>query len=140
MRTAVAIGGEVAQSVERATPCDEVPGSIPAVAARPLLVGSLSVQCDRLRRKSWSPRFVSCVAARKLSDVSFGTRPRYSLAAGEDVKKPTNHPSKHFEQLLKRLRRFSEIILTEHEPKISNLNSNIKNGLSLLCIVKNNHP
>ena len=35
--------GAVAQSVERSTPGEEVPGSIPAVAARPLLVGSVSV-------------------------------------------------------------------------------------------------
>ena len=35
--------GAVAQSVERATPSDEVPGSIPAVAARSLLIGSVSV-------------------------------------------------------------------------------------------------
>ena len=33
----------VAQSVERATPGEEVLGSIPAVAARSLLVGSVSV-------------------------------------------------------------------------------------------------
>ena len=33
----------VAQSVERATPGEEVPGSIPAMAARSLLVGSVSV-------------------------------------------------------------------------------------------------
>ena len=36
-------GGAVAQSVERATPGEEVPGSITAVAARSLLVGSVSV-------------------------------------------------------------------------------------------------
>ena len=36
-------GGPVAQSVERAAPDQEVPGSIPAVAARSLLVGSVSV-------------------------------------------------------------------------------------------------
>ena len=36
-------GGAVVQSVERATPGEEVPGSIPAVAARSLLVGSVSV-------------------------------------------------------------------------------------------------
>ena len=61
-------GGGVAeaQSVERATPGEEVPGSIPAVAARSLLVGSVSVLCERLRHKSWSPRSVSCVAARKI--------------------------------------------------------------------------
>ena len=39
----VSVGGAVAQSVERATPVQEVPGSIPAVAARSLLVGSVSV-------------------------------------------------------------------------------------------------
>ena len=36
-------GGAVAQSVERAAPGEEVPGSIPAGAARSLLVGSVSV-------------------------------------------------------------------------------------------------
>ena len=36
-------GGAVTQSVERATPGEEVAGSIPAVAARSLLVGSVSV-------------------------------------------------------------------------------------------------
>ena len=36
-------GGAVAQSVERATPGEEVPGSIPAVAARSLLGGSATV-------------------------------------------------------------------------------------------------
>ena len=36
-------GGEVAQSVERATPGHDVTGSIPAVVVRSLLVGSLSV-------------------------------------------------------------------------------------------------
>ena len=36
-------GGTVAQSVERATLGEEVPGSIPAVAACSLLVGSVSV-------------------------------------------------------------------------------------------------
>ena len=35
-------GGAVSQSVERSTPSEEVPGSIPAVVARSLLVGSLS--------------------------------------------------------------------------------------------------
>ena len=36
-------GAAVAQLVERATSDQEVPGSIPSVAARSLLVGSLSV-------------------------------------------------------------------------------------------------
>ena len=35
--------GAVAQSVERANPCEEVPSSIPAVVAHSLLVGSVSV-------------------------------------------------------------------------------------------------
>ena len=43
LRSIWSIGGAVAQSVERATPGEEVPGSIPAVAARSLLVGSVSV-------------------------------------------------------------------------------------------------
>ena len=37
------VGGAVAQSVERSTPGEEVPGSDPAVAARSLQVGSVSV-------------------------------------------------------------------------------------------------
>ena len=36
-------GGAVAKSVERTTPGEEVPGSISAVAARSLLVRSVSV-------------------------------------------------------------------------------------------------
>ena len=36
-------GGGGSSAVERATPGEEVPGSIPAVAARSLLVGSVSV-------------------------------------------------------------------------------------------------
>ena len=35
--------GVVAQSIRRATPGEEIPGSIPAVATRSLLVGSVSV-------------------------------------------------------------------------------------------------
>ena len=42
-------GGRGSSTVERATPGEEVPGSIAPVAARPLLVGSVSVKCDRLR-------------------------------------------------------------------------------------------
>ena len=30
----------------------------------------------------------------KLSDVSLGTRPRYSLVVDEDIKKPTNQTNK----------------------------------------------
>ena len=46
-------GGGGAQSVERATAGEEEVDSIPAPGARSLVVGSVSVQCDRLRQKSW---------------------------------------------------------------------------------------
>ena len=39
----VSKGGRGSSAVERATPGEEDPGSIPAVAARSLLVGSVSV-------------------------------------------------------------------------------------------------
>ena len=48
----------------------------------------LAAETDRLRQKSWAPRFVSCVVALALPDVSVGTCPRYSLVVDEDVKKP----------------------------------------------------
>ena len=87
--------GAVAQSVERATSGEDVPGSIPAVAARSLLVKSVSVKCDRLRQKPWSPSSISCVAARKnCQKLCLEARPRYSLVVDEDVKKPTNQPNK----------------------------------------------
>ena len=43
LRIAAGGGGGVAQSVERSTPGEEVPGSIPAVTVRSLLAGSVSV-------------------------------------------------------------------------------------------------
>ena len=61
------IGGAVAQSVEQTTPGEEVPGSITAVVDRSLLLGSVSVKCDRLRQKSWFSSSVSCVAAGKFA-------------------------------------------------------------------------
>ena len=79
----------VAQSVERAAPGEEVPGSIPAVAARYLLVGSVSVLCDRLRQKSWSPSYVLCVAARKIARRSvLGPVRDKACFVDEEVKKP----------------------------------------------------
>ena len=47
-------------------PGEEVLSSIPAVAARSQLVGSVSVKCDRLKQKPWPPCSVSCVAASKI--------------------------------------------------------------------------
>ena len=49
----VGVAVAVAQSVKRPTPFNEVVGSISALAARSLLVGSLSVSSDRMRQKSW---------------------------------------------------------------------------------------
>ena len=43
---------------------------IPVVTTLFLLVGSVSVEYDRLRQKSWSLRSVSCVAARKNCQTS----------------------------------------------------------------------
>ena len=83
------------QSVEQAIPGEEVLGSIPAVPARALLVWLVSVYCDRLRQKSWSFRScLVCGSTQKVSDISLGTRPRYSLVVEEDVKKPTNQTNK----------------------------------------------
>ena len=77
--------------VERSTPGEEVPGSIPAVVARSLLVGSVSVYCDQLRQKPWSPSSVSCVAAHKIARRSvLGLVRDITLVVDEDVKKPTN--------------------------------------------------
>ena len=56
-------GGAVAQSVERATPGEEVPDSIPAEAARSRWVG-VSIML--------SPSSVSCVAALKIVRRSWG--------------------------------------------------------------------
>ena len=81
-------GGAVTQSGEVATPSEEVLSSIPGVVARSLLVGSVSVSCDRLRQKPWSPCSVSCVAAHKIvRRQSWDPSAIYSLV-DEDVKKP----------------------------------------------------
>ena len=58
-------------------------GSIPSVAVRTLQAGSVSIKCDRLRQKSWSPRSVSVWHYVKLSDVNLGTRQWGSLVADD---------------------------------------------------------
>ena len=83
---------------------------IPLVAPGSLLVGSVSVSCERLRQiclfgfltsssttrlyrgrtsdRSHGLSTLSCVWQQvKLSDVSLGIRPQYSLVVDEDVKK-----------------------------------------------------
>ena len=87
--------GAVAQSVERATtPGEEAVGSVPVVATRSLLVGSVSVYCKQLRQKSWPPRSVSYVAVRIIIRRQSWDPPRYSLVADEDVKKPNRQTNK----------------------------------------------
>ena len=70
------------------TPGLEVIVSIPAVGACSLLVASMSVWYDQLKRRSWSPCFAFMWQRVKMSDVNFRTLPPDSLAAGEDVKWP----------------------------------------------------
>ena len=67
--------GAVAQSVERSTRGQEMACSILAPGALSQLVGSVSVECDRLRQKSWSSGSVSVLQHIKLSDASLGARP-----------------------------------------------------------------
>ena len=86
--------GAVAQSVKRTTPGDEVPGSIPAVAARSLLVGSVSVNVTGRDRSHGLPALSRVWQHVKLSDALSWARPRYSLVVDEDVKKPTNQTNK----------------------------------------------
>ena len=88
-------GGAVAQSVERATPGEEILGSITAVAARSLLVGYSVNGGDRSHGLPALSRVWQHV---KLSGVSLGTRPRYCLVVDEDVKKPTNQTNKSLSQ------------------------------------------
>ena len=53
----------------------------------------MSVYCDRLGQKPLSPDSSSVWQHVKLSDVSLGTRPRDSLVADVDVKKPSTNQS-----------------------------------------------
>ena len=73
--------------VLRATPGEEVVDANPAVTARSLLVGSVSVWCDLLRQMSWSPSSVSCVAARKIIRRQSWDPSRCSLVVDADVRK-----------------------------------------------------
>ena len=63
-------GGAVAQSIERSTPSEEVPDSIPAVA----MVSQLCLMCGST---------LNC------QTHCLGARPQYNLEVDEDVKKPT---------------------------------------------------
>ena len=60
-----------------------------------LLVGSVSVYCDRLRQKSWCSLSL-CGSTLNCQTLCLGARPRYNLVVDEDVKKPTkqtNNPT-----------------------------------------------
>ena len=89
---ASAQGGAVAQSVERTTPGEEILGSIPAVAARSLLLGRCQYNVTVCDRSHGLPALSLVWQHEKLSDVNLGTRPRYRLVVDEDVNnltKPT---------------------------------------------------
>ena len=60
-------GVDIAKSQERATTGHENVGLLPAAGACSLLVGSVSVQCDKLRWKSLSPCSVSVWQQVKMS-------------------------------------------------------------------------
>ena len=87
-------GGVVAQSAERATPGEEVLGSIPAVAARPYWLGQCQYNGTGCDRSHGLPALSHVWHHLKLSDVSLGARPRLSLVFDEDVKKPTNQTNR----------------------------------------------
>ena len=87
-------GGGVAQSVERATPGEKVVGSIPAVTTAPYFLSRCQFYVTGRDRSNDIPALSHVWQHVKLSDVSLGTRPRYSLVFDEDVKKPTNQTNK----------------------------------------------
>ena len=64
-----AAGGAVAQSVERAIPGEEVPGLIPAVAARSLLVGFFQYNVTGSDRSHGLPALSRVWQHVKLSDT-----------------------------------------------------------------------
>ena len=88
-------GGRLAQSVERATPGDDVVGSIPAVAARPYWLGRCQYNVTGLDRSHGYPALSRVWQHVKLSDASLRTRPLYSLFVDEDVKKPNKQTDKN---------------------------------------------
>ena len=61
--TEVCVGGAVAQSVERATPGEEVPGLSPLWPPAPYWLGQYNetVTVSVKSQKSWSPRSLSLV-------------------------------------------------------------------------------
>ena len=83
-------GDAVAQSVKHATPDEEVMDSIPAL----YWLGRCQYNVTSWDRSHDLPALSRVWQQVKLSDVSPGTRPRYSLVVHEDVKKPTNQTNK----------------------------------------------
>ena len=76
-----------AKSVERVTPAEEDLGLIPALAARlPTGLGGCQYNLTRRDRSHGLPALSRVWQHVKLSGVSLGTRPRYSLSVDEDVK------------------------------------------------------
>ena len=79
--------GRGSSAVERATPGDEVPGSIPAVAARsPTGWVGVSIMLPAETEVMVSQLCLMCGSTLNC----LGARPRYNLVVDEDIKKPTN--------------------------------------------------
>ena len=86
----MSISPVVAQSVERATPGEEVPGSLPAVTTRPLLVGSVSdcqYNVTGWDRSHGLPNLSRVWQHIKLSDVSLDDKLNWQMHSSAVRKK-----------------------------------------------------
>ena len=77
------------KSVERATLGEEVLGSIPLWPPAPYWLGRYQYNVTDSDRSHGLPVLSRVWQHVKLSDFSLKTRPRYSLVADQDFKKPT---------------------------------------------------
>ena len=83
-------GNAVAQSVERAIPGEEVRVRFPLWPPDPYWFGLCQYTMTGRDRSHGLPTLSRVWQNVKLSDVSLGTRPRYSPVVDKDFKKPTN--------------------------------------------------
>ena len=88
------LGGAVAHSIELATLGQEIPGRSPLWPPAPYWTGRCQYNVTGLDRSHGLPTLSRVSQLLKLSDVSLGTRLRYSLVVDEDVKKPNKQTYK----------------------------------------------
>ena len=81
------LGGTIAQSVERMTPGEEVGDRIPLWPSAPYWLGRCQYNVTGSDRSHGLSALSRVWQHLKLSHVSLGTRPRYSLVVDEDVMK-----------------------------------------------------